>query len=234
MAGELLGSESAVTRDRIQAAKPIGGQSRTTQAVRQGLPSSTPIAPDLDLVPRSARQRWLVWIAPVLVALAVLGAALWYFVPGRRLLGNALGRFADIGWGMDSRSVEDLAVCREFAQRKNDNDALAAELLGPVPVIPVEPVSQEEADRLDADFMLHAEFRVKDVRREKSSPSVPPSHPRRYVLVVEGRFDTQPLWVRTPQGSNRQQRSLYNPDIVVEVVDGRLHGVSARLHYDGP
>jgi hypothetical protein len=97
------------------------------------------------------------------------------------------------------------------------------------PPVPAEPVSREEADRLDAEILLRQPFQVVDVHREAGSRA----GPKRFVLVTHGPLSSERITVRTPTGSEVMQRTMFSPDLVVEVRDGRLRGVRAGLH-EGP
>jgi hypothetical protein len=117
-------------------------------------------------------------------------------------------------------------VCEHFMALKNAGDPKAEALLPPRPAVPEMPVSPEEADRLDADIMLHQPFRVRDVYSVGSWWR----GTRQFVLVTEGALSSERIRVRTPTGIDENQRSVFSPDLVVEVRDGKLYGVRARLH----
>jgi|SRR5579884_386813 len=118
-----------------------------------------------------------------------------------------------------------------FLLRKNANDPKALELLGPPPRVPDEPVTPQEADRLNAEFALRGNYTVERFRPEPSADG----KYRRYVLSLKG-SDGQPLMkVLNPKaaaGYDTVNVSLYNPDVVVEVRDGKLYAVGSRVHHD--
>jgi hypothetical protein len=132
-----------------------------------------------------------------------------------------------MGQILDSRAEQ---LCRQFMALKNADDPRAEAFLTPRPTVPAEAVSQEEADRLDADIMLHQKLRVRDVYPLKSWWG----GTRRCVLVVEGSLSSDRILVRTPTGTDASQRSVWSPDLIVEVRDGTIHGVRARLHEEPP
>jgi hypothetical protein len=111
-------------------------------------------------------------------------------------------------------------ICKDFIDLKNAGDPKANDLLASTPGPPQEPVTPEEADRLDAQFFLRQNFRVLDVRPQEGKKG----QPQQFVLVVKGSFASEILPGRAGQ------RVLVNPDIVVQVQNGQIHGVSARLH----
>ncbi len=119
-------------------------------------------------------------------------------------------------------------VCRRFMALKNAGDPHADDLLAPRPQVPAEAVSQQEADRIDTELMLRQPLQVRDVRPLPArSPDV-----GRFALVVRGSLSSERLLVRTPDGVEASQRALWSPDLVVEVRDGKIHGVVPRLHED--
>jgi hypothetical protein len=140
------------------------------------------------------------------------------------LAGVLLLLFALAGCGGNGSAER---ICKEFMELKNANDARANELLAAAPAIPTEPVSEEEADRLDAEFMLRSPFRIKEVRPVKASDDPGPAQ---FILVAQGTFDAEPFRVRTPTGVEPHQRHLFNPDIYVKVENGKIHGVRVTLH----
>jgi hypothetical protein len=117
---------------------------------------------------------------------------------------------------------EGLPLCRRFADLRNAHDAGAEALLGPAVGVPADPVAPEQAERIDADtFLRRDNLRVVEVRREGSSGQ--------YLLVMEGAAAGEPLQVRSGDKINRSQRVMTNPALVVEVRDGKIHGVRAQL-----
>src|SRR5205823_2138386 len=95
-------------------------------------------------------------------------------------------------------------------------------LLGPAPSVPAAPISQEEADRLQADFFLREDVRIVGVGRDRRT--------RALVLFARGNVSAPALPVRTAGGVESAQRTMANPDLSVEVRDGRVYGVAANLH----
>jgi hypothetical protein len=123
--------------------------------------------------------------------------------------------------GLSQVELEGGQLCKHFATLKNADDPAAATLLGPEPVVPPGPVDAGEADRLQAEFFLRQPLEV--VRVE-------PARGRRFVLWTRGNVAAPRLEVRTATGIDRVQRTMTNPDIIVEVRDGRVVGVAATLH----
>jgi hypothetical protein len=147
------------------------------------------------------------------------------------LLGNRIKPPADLLKPEEYRALAartaEGKICLEFADWVNAGDAPPAGLLGPKPAVPTEPVAREEADRLDAEFILRQRYRVLEVRPHESPKDGPP----RFLLVLKGSVASEHLQVRNPKGEiEPSQRALSNPDVIVEVRDGKIYGVRAQLH----
>jgi hypothetical protein len=122
----------------------------------------------------------------------------------------------------------ELQLCRQFMDLENAGDPRARDLLEPPPSIPDHAVSPEEADRLDAEVMLHRPLHLRAVRALPAGSSAAP----RFALVAEGSLGSEHVLVQTPTGIDSRQRSLWSPDLIVEVHDSKIHGIQARLHED--
>jgi hypothetical protein len=120
-------------------------------------------------------------------------------------------------------------ICREFARLKTRGEATANNLLGPAPSVPSEPVSPEEAQRLQTEFWLRGDFEITDVW---STGGQPDGQSATYTLVTKGTFPATELKVRTPDGIDVVNRSMAHADLFVEVKDGKIYGVRADLHVD--
>ncbi len=120
--------------------------------------------------------------------------------------------------------AEERALVERFAVLKNAGDAAADDLLGPAPAVPAEPVSEREAERLVAEFYLRHPLEILEVRNEKDQP--------RFVLRTKGSCESKTLAVRTAAGVDRVQRTAYCPDLVVEVREGKIRALEARLRRD--
>lgn len=124
---------------------------------------------------------------------------------------------------------EEEKVCREFIRLKNAKDPAANDLLGPAAVIPDEPVSPEEAQRLQTEAFLRGDYEITDVW---SRPATAGSPTTPIILVTKGAFEGVRLKIKTPSGVDVVTRSMAHPDLIVEVRDGKIHGVRADLHSD--
>lgn len=115
-------------------------------------------------------------------------------------------------------------LCRQFVELKNAGNPEANNLLGPPPVVPATSVSPEEAQRLDTEIFLRRDYRIVEVRRADPGEGSPP---RLFVFVVDGNLVSEPMRVGRDDVSTRQ---IYNPDLTVEVRDGKIHGVRSGIH----
>jgi hypothetical protein len=113
-------------------------------------------------------------------------------------------------------------LCAQFMRLKNNGDPGALTLLGPPTALPKGPVSQQEADRLDAEYFLRQDIHFTGVGRATRAGEL--------VLCANGSVSAPERQVRTANGVESHQRVLFNPDVTVEVRDGRIYGVSAGAH----
>ena len=51
------------------------------------------------------------------------------------------------------------------------------------------------------------------------------------MLYTKGNVSAPTLDVKTETGMEAAQRTMANPDLVVEVRNGRIYGVAAHLHW---
>jgi hypothetical protein len=130
---------------------------------------------------------------------------------------------------------EDRVIDR-FARLVNARDAKAADLLGEEPVFDERPVSEEVADARQTDFYLRSEeLKVLAIRRgEPDREGRMKEAAGRYTLVTRVQGSTPPLRVRNDKGEVESPSRLFmiNPDLLVEVVDGKVRGVRPELHRD--
>jgi len=164
--------------------------------------------------PGSHRLRWrlgLLWLALVVI----VGGAAWAV--------HERGRTQEEGGGSPNAGQENLILCWRFAALKNGRQAGADELLGPAAKAPAQPVTPEEAARINADAFLRADLLVLDVRPDDSARG---GH--RFVLVTKGTATGEPLRVRSSEAVERTQQMVTNPELVIDVYDGRIHAVRAQ------
>jgi hypothetical protein len=94
---------------------------------------------------------------------------------------------------------------------------------------PEQAVSPEEANRLQTDSFLRGDLRILEIRRERGEKG----SPQRYRLVTHGDVASQTLTIKTDKGTERSQRTMSHPDLIVEVGDdGKIYGVRAELHME--
>jgi hypothetical protein len=152
---------------------------------------------------RLTRRLWVVWLA-VAVAVAGVGWAAW----------------VSYGPAPDGK-----AVCERFAQLKNAGDPAAEDLLGPVLAVPQGTISPEEAEPINADALLRGPgLRVLKVRPDPSARDG-----GRFLLATQGGAAGPTMRVRSGETVDRVQKVVSNPEIVVEVRDGKLYGLRVQL-----
>lgn len=147
------------------------------------------------------------------------------------------------GVGGDNPTVPDRkpadpvdGVLDRFRTQINASDRKALDLLGPEPVFDTRPVSEQEADARTADFYLRQpDLKIVGIRR--GDPKVREKKGmagNRYTLVTRVQGSTPPLSVRNDKGVVESPSRLFmiNPDLVVEVKDGKIHGIRPELHVD--
>lgn len=182
--------------------------------------------PQASATPSRATLGWW-WLLGVAAFLACGGA--WLMMMGPHGGGGAVPDWAP-GDAPD-RALD------TFVQKVNERDRSALDLLGPEPVFDDTPVSEQEADARQASFYLRQPgLRVLAIRRgdpgKKRSKGDPPRAV--YTLVTRVQGSTPPLTVRSKNGVVESPSRLFmiDPDLVVEVRDGKVHGVRPELHRD--
>jgi hypothetical protein len=138
-----------------------------------------------------------------------------------------------LGSGCGSpRAPDPSGVCEQFMKLKNARDGAAADLLGATPVVPDRELTKDEADRLQTDLFLRQDVRVVEVRRDRRAQKEDPTKFPYFVLVTQGQVSGPKMTIATSKGPESGQRFMSNPDLIVEVRDGKIYGVEARLHMD--
>jgi hypothetical protein len=174
--------------------------------------------PLVSLVRRLSLSRpfaFLIWLGMVLLVIAVVVIIVDVWNGRSRSLRPDGGVTADDGVGEVRR------LAGVFQNLKNANDPAVEQLLGPMPAVPEEPISQEEAERFQADCFLRQNLQILSIRMARAD---------RLVVVTKGNVSAPTISVRTANGVDRIQRTMSNPDLIMEIRDGKIHGVRAELH----
>jgi hypothetical protein len=181
---------------------------------------------DLSRLTHPPRRLRAILLGAALAALLVALAGYWLYNRN----------FASLDWQAPEVTtpevpVEGQGLCEQFMALKNAGDPAADELLGRLPVVPNGPVSPAEVERLETDFFLRDKLRIVRVEVEGRQLGHPRSAPTgRLVLNTKGDVSAPTIAV---QGAKPRQRTMSNPDLVVEVRDGKIYGVRSEL-YMGP
>jgi len=122
-------------------------------------------------------------------------------------------------------SAED-RVCDTFKQLRARGDVSADALLGRVPSVPAQPFSSpEEVERMQCDFYLRdPNTKVLAISR---APAVD-GHAR-YRFKTEGNISPPQLPIQRPTEVEHWGRTMYNLELIVEVKEGKLFGVSGKV-----
>jgi hypothetical protein len=128
-------------------------------------------------------------------------------------------------------------VIDSFARKVNAKDREALGLLGPEPVFDEEPVSDEEAEARQTAYCLRRpELRVVGIRRGEPGVKRKKGDPPRdiYTLATKLQGSTPPLRIRDEKGNVGSPSRLFvvDLDLVVEVKDGKIHGIRTTVHQD--
>jgi hypothetical protein len=130
--------------------------------------------------------------------------------------------------GCQSRAAMpiDDRLCQQYARLKNAGDPAADDLLAAAPDANAKVVDAEDKDAFDAAWVLRAPCKVLDVRHDHSKPGT-----ARFVLVLHGGATTPEVAVAKAGSIGRpSQRTLMNPDVLVEVREGKIVPIKVGLH----
>ena len=200
--------------------------------------ATTPALPRLAEKPDVRRSDLLRTFRAVAVLLACVAAVVGLVLAANVIIWACHGFPYDPGGGPGGMTSADLGssdwsrvpmmdnerFCAKFIRLKNAGDPAAVNLLGSAPAVPAAPVSRAEADHLQADFFLQQDIRIVGVGRDRRTQAL--------VLYTKGNVFAPTLQVRTTDGVETAQRTMSNPDLTVEVRDGRIYGVAANLHVE--
>jgi hypothetical protein len=162
-----------------------------------------------------------------LIVFLLAGGAIWWLLlrsTAASVGGPATPTPAAGDWSQTPVS-EDEHICARFVRLKNAGDPAAFDLLGPAPAMPDGPLTLDQADRLETEYFLRQDVRFTGAGRDPRTGAL--------VLYAKGNVSAPTLRVTTGEGAENVQRTMSNPDLTVEVRDGRIYGVAAGLHH-GP
>jgi hypothetical protein len=210
------------SNDSVTAVAP----SRSSTGVT-GSPPSKHVAPPIAAPTSSAFP----YVVTGTAFLAVIGliAIVWSKAVNDPTTKSDLKRSVDSQSTWQPKTDED-RICDRFMLRRRAGDPAAAALLGREPVQPAGEVTEDEAQQMQTDFFLHdPDLQILTIRRGPQAKH----GVEYYVLVTHGNVSAPRLSIRLPNGeSSSQQRTMTNPDLFVEVRDGKIYGVFSRLHHD--
>jgi hypothetical protein len=204
---------------------------------RQSIIASIPPQPRIDgeIAPPMAANGLLRWLVVAALVAVSVGAAIklagkWEddLAPTSKAKAESK-RWKPEPW--TPRTAEEHVIDRFFSLRQA-GDKSALDLLREAPVFDDVPVKKETADRRQTDFFLRSDLRFRDVwRGEPDGNGGQKAMPGRYTIVTKGNASSPNLRIRTESGVEPpSQLMMANPDLVVEVHDGKICGVRAELH----
>jgi hypothetical protein len=214
-----------------------------TRSAKKHRSASTNIIPQpRDFVgvapPPPTENGLLRWLALLGIVAVGAGALLVLMIPDvwKKTLPRRVvpGKIAKPAWEPEPwqpRTDEDRIIDRFFTLQKAGNKS-ALDLLGSAPVFDDEPVSEQTADARQTDFFLRSDLQFRDIwRGEPDGNGGQRTVPRRYTIVTKGYVSSPKLNIRTERGIDPGVQWLgSNPDLVVEVRNGRIYGLRAELH----
>lgn len=127
-------------------------------------------------------------------------------------------------------------VVADFMRRTNQGDPAARDLLDPAPLFDDTPVSEAEAEARQAAFFLHdPKLRIEKIRNgelDRTGKLIRTGE--RYTLITKVNASTPPLRIRDSRGQIGSPSRLFmiNPDIVVEIHQGKIRPIRPDLHRD--
>jgi hypothetical protein len=123
-------------------------------------------------------------------------------------------------------------VVDRFLTLRKAGEKSALDLLGPAPAFDDEPVDRKTAEARWTDFFLRSDLHFRDIwRGEPDGQGGQRPTPQRYTIVTKGNASTPKLAIQTNRGVEvPSQLMMTDPDLVVDVRDGKIQGLRAELH----
>jgi hypothetical protein len=115
------------------------------------------------------------------------------------------------------QKTPEMKLCERWKDLKNAGDPAADSLLEALAKVPTEPISPEEAASFNASYCLHQSgIRIESVR---------PVAGNRVLLDTQGSISAPTLQVRSGTHVDSVQGVLFNPTLLVEVRDRKIHAI---------
>ncbi|MFO0926934.1 MAG: hypothetical protein U0736_07805 [Gemmataceae bacterium] len=183
--------------------------------------------------PARSPVRWPVYLAALALPLIAAGGWVWFHRgagPGKPPGESRQPAVAE--W--EPQTEEDWQL-DEAVRLLNEGGADRHRLLGPAAVFDDTPVDEAQADARQADFYLrHPKLHITAIRRGEQVRGKQVDRPRTYTLGTKVDGSTPPLRIRTETGRVEAPSRLFmiNPDLVVELRDGKVFAVRPELKSD--
>jgi hypothetical protein len=117
------------------------------------------------------------------------------------------------------------SLVQQFARLKNAGDNTANDLIAPGPDLSQTVIEEEDKPAFDAAFVLHEPSQIVEIIPDDPTALFP-----RFAFVLKGGFATPKVTIRNKNGLQAgSQRILSNPEVLVEVREGRIHPLKVGL-----
>jgi predicted Zn finger-like uncharacterized protein len=178
-----------------------------------------PSSLDKDADDKPVKSRGSSLMTPLIVG----GVVLFLLLVGGGIAVYFLAAKKGVDGTVESSASND--VCHEFARLKNAGDSKANDLLAPVPDLTQTVIDEQDKPAFDAAVVLREPGTIIDVLPEDPTAPFP-----RFALLLKGGFDIPKVSIRDKFGVHEgSQRGLFNPEVLVEVRDGRIYPLKVGL-----
>jgi hypothetical protein len=207
------------------------------RTITNGLSGPTSSAPASSSLPDVRNRPSLLFLAGSGVVIFLVGCALaWLATVVWPFLGDSGLNPRPVAPG-SSKVLGDVipTVIDRYVDLHRNNDPAALELIEPSGLNTDNPVTPDEAERIEAETFLRLPLTIVAVRAgEPAGRGRQKSAPGRYTLVTRGGATGPPVHIREGDRiASQGRRVMVNPDIIVEVRNGRILALRPELH-EGP
>ena len=173
---------------------------------------------------------WRIVALPTLGAMALV-ASLWaYTRPTEKPVSNERRPETVVREALEPTTADDRLVVA-FLKARNA-DVKSTLNLAPAPVFDGKPVSEAEGEAMQASYFLHRARKIVAIHvGEPGKGEAWLNTPNHYTLTTRASGTTPKVAVKVgDRVDTPSELSMLNPDIVVEVRNGKIHALRAELH----
>jgi hypothetical protein len=194
---------------------------------RGTLGAATPL-PSLVLPPPT--PFWRVVTLPTLAALAVV-ASVWFYLHSaekpRILAKRPPAKKVRAAW----KPITEKDRLVDAFRKARNVDAKSTLNLAPDPVFDGKPVSEAEGEAMQAHYILHRIRQIVAIRSGEPGEGMAWLDTHRYTLKTREPANAPKVAVKVgDRVGPLRGLTMLNPDIVVEVRDGKIHALRAELN----